>query len=116
MYTLNFSYAFFFVAVFLLPHFCIQITDKLQEYKDSFESMTQDKNDLERKLELCEQKKDRATKMIGGLGGEKDRWSQAAKNLQLAYDNIVGDVLLSSGVVAYLGGFTVDFRQVSAIL
>lgn len=68
---------------------------------------------MEENLELCEQKKERATKMIGGLGGEKDRWSAAADGLKLAYDNIVGDVLLSSGVVAYLGAFTVDFRQVS---
>lgn len=27
------------------------------------------------------------------------------------YINITGDVLLSAGVVAYLGAFTVDFRQ-----
>jgi len=27
--------------------------------------------------------------------------------------NITGDVLLSAGVVAYLGAFTVDFRLVS---
>ena len=27
------------------------------------------------------------------------------------YINITGDVLMSSGVVAYLGAFTVDFRQ-----
>lgn len=29
----------------------------------------------------------------------------------LSYINATGDVLLSSGVVAYLGAFTVDFRQ-----
>ena len=32
-------------------------------------------------------------------------------SLSLRYHNITGDVLLSSGVVAYLGSFTVDFRQ-----
>ena len=30
------------------------------------------------------------------------------------YFKVTGDVLLSSGVVAYLGPFTVDFRNVSA--
>ena len=54
--------------------------------------------------------------MIAGLGGEKDRWSAAADGLKLAYDNIVGDVLLSSSVVAYLGAFTVDFRQVNKFI
>ncbi|XP_035226897.1 dynein heavy chain 3, axonemal-like isoform X2 [Stegodyphus dumicola] len=87
------------------------VTDKLQELNDTFTSKTKEKKDLEENLELCEQKKERATKMIDGLGGEKDRWSAAAESLTLAYNNIVGDVLLSSGVIAYLGAFTVDFRQ-----
>ena len=37
---------------------------------------------------------------------------QVAKDLSETYHNIVGDVLLSSGVVAYLGAFTMEFRQV----
>ncbi|GFX52644.1 dynein heavy chain 3, axonemal [Trichonephila clavipes] len=87
------------------------VTDKLQELNDTFTSKTKEKKDLEENLELCEQKKERATKMIAGLGGEKDRWNAAAESLTVAYNNIVGDVLLSSGVIAYLGAFTVDFRQ-----
>ena len=65
---------------------------------------------------ICEQKLDRAEKLIGGLGGEKDRWTEAARVLGEKYDRITGDVLLSSGVVAYLGPFTVDFRNVSSPL
>ncbi|GFQ95725.1 dynein heavy chain 3, axonemal [Trichonephila clavata] len=87
------------------------VTDKLQELNDTFTSKIKEKKDLEENLELCEQKKERATKMIAGLGGEKDRWNAAAESLTVAYNNIVGDVLLSSGVIAYLGAFTVDFRQ-----
>lgn len=34
-------------------------------------------------------------------------------NFVFRYLNITGDVLLSAGVVAYLGAFTVDFRIVS---
>ena len=32
------------------------------------------------------------------------------------YINVTGDVLLSSGVVAYLGAFTVDYRNVRLIV
>lgn len=49
----------------------------------------------------------------GGLGGEKARWSEAARQLQVSLDNAIGDVLLSAGVVAYLGAFTVNYRNVS---
>ena len=39
---------------------------------------------------MCAKKLDRAQKLIGGLGGEKDRWTQAAATLQETYDNLTG--------------------------
>ena len=63
------------------------------------------------RLDLCAKKLERAEKLIGGLGGEKQRWSTAAANLQSTYDNLTGDVLVSSGVIAYLGAFTSGFRK-----
>ena len=73
--------------------------------------MTEKKANLETNIDICQKKLERAEKLIGGLGGEKERWSQAAKELGERAINITGDVLISSGVVAYLGAFTVDFRQ-----
>ena len=61
---------------------------------------------------MCSKKLDRAEKLIGGLGGEKDRWSKSAADLTILYENLSGDVLISSGVVAYLGAFTSSYRQV----
>lgn len=75
--------------------------------------MQQKKKELETNIHLCEQKLIRAEKLIGGLGGEKDRWTENAKSLGELFYQITGDVLLSSGAVAYLGPFTVDYRNVS---
>ncbi len=72
--------------------------------------MTEKKAQLEQNIDMCSKKLDRAEKLIGGLGGEKTRWGEAAAELGERYNNITGDVLLSAGVVAYLGAFTVDFR------
>jgi len=74
--------------------------------------MTRKKKELEDNIALCSQKLDRAEKLIGGLGGEKSRWTNNAEMLAENYFNITGDVLLSSAVVAYLGAFTVKFRKV----
>ena len=93
--------------------FLAKVVDKLQALNDEFDAMTNKKKELEANILICEQKLDRAEKLIGGLGGEKDRWTEAARVLGERYDRITGDVLLSSGVVAYLGPFTVDFRNVS---
>ena len=69
------------------------------------------KEQLSADVELCEKKLVRAKKLIGGLGGEKDRWGKAAESLQQQYDNLVGDALIAAGCVAYLGVFTSAFRS-----
>ena len=61
-------------------------------------------------MEICEAKLDRATKLIGGLGGEKARWNEQSFILKGVYHNLTGDVLISSGMIAYLGAFTSVFR------
>lgn len=38
---------------------------------------------------------------------------QCVEDLSALYDNVVGDVVLSSAVVAYLGPYVLSFRQVS---
>ena len=67
--------------VFLHLTCLVQILDKLQALNDEFEKMTAKKAHLEANLDLCQKKLDRAEKLISGLGGEKQRWSQAAKQL-----------------------------------
>jgi len=61
------------------------------------------KQQLERDVDLCSKKLDRATKLIGGLGGEKTRWTEVAEKLGKDYVNLTGDVLLSAAFIAYLG-------------
>ncbi|KAG7492071.1 hypothetical protein MATL_G00010690 [Megalops atlanticus] len=87
-----------------------EVEDRLQALNDTFEAMNNKKKELEDNIELCSQKLIRAEKLIGGLGGEKDRWTEAARVLGIRYTNLTGDVLLSAGMVAYLGAFTVDYR------
>ncbi|KAK2854426.1 hypothetical protein Q7C36_006295 [Tachysurus vachellii] len=86
------------------------VEDRLSSLNDTFAGMMQKKKDLEDNIELCSQKLIRAEKLICGLGGEKDRWTEAAHFLGIRYTNLTGDVLLSSAIVSYLGAFTVDYR------
>ena len=41
-------------------------------------------------VELCQLKLERAEQLIGGLGGEKDRWSSTAVSLGNKYGNLTG--------------------------
>ncbi|XP_045065490.1 dynein axonemal heavy chain 12 [Coregonus clupeaformis] len=88
-----------------------EVEDRLALLQKTFEEKTEEKAQLEFQVDLCARKLERAEKLIGGLGGEKTRWSKAADDLQNTYDNLTGDVLISAGVIAYLGAFTAGFRQ-----
>ncbi|KAK5646415.1 hypothetical protein RI129_004879 [Pyrocoelia pectoralis] len=75
----------------------------LEAEKSKFQNLTDE-------ADLCAKKLQRAEELIGGLGGEKTRWSNAAYQLGIIYFLLTGDILISSGVVAYLGPFTMQFR------
>lgn len=60
---------------------------------------------------MCTVKIERAEQLIGGLGGERVRWIQAAKDLGDAYPSLTGDSLLSAGIIAYLGAFTAGYQS-----
>ena len=87
------------------------VQEKLENLKRSFKEMNDRKESLEAQVLLCSQKLERAEALIGGLGGERQRWNDAARELGETYTNLTGDVLVSSGLVAYLGAFTSDFRN-----
>ena len=63
-------------------------------------------------IELTQVRLQRASKLIGQLGGERVRWTHMEKLMASSYINIVGDVLIASAIVAYLGPFTLEFRNV----
>ncbi|KAK2091661.1 hypothetical protein P7K49_030945 [Saguinus oedipus] len=90
-----------------------EVEHHLENLQMTFLEKTEEKAALEDQVELCAKKLERASQLIGGLGGEKSRWAQAADDLQITYENLIGDVLVSAGVIAYLGAFTSGFRQTS---
>ncbi len=55
-------------------------------------------------------KRDRAERLLGGLGGEKRRWKETVALLTDQECNLVGDVCIAAGSVAYAGPFTSEYR------
>ena len=69
------------------------------------------KAELENEVETCSRKLERAEQLIGGLGGERDKWADIVGNLGTRFIKLTGDVLLSSALVAYLGAFSFQERE-----
>lgn len=82
-----------------------RLMDLLAQRKSEYQAMTEE-------VEECEQKLQRAEELIGGLGGEYERWRETAETLGNNYFKLTGDILIAAGVVAYLGVFTNDYRQI----
>lgn len=55
---------------------------------------------------------DRAEKLIGGLGGEMQRWTVTTRLLASGLVNLVGDTLLGAAFITFLGPFPRAFREV----
>jgi dynein heavy chain len=87
------------------------VVDKINALNDDLASKKENKAKLEHDVEMCTVKLDRAQKLISGLGGEKVRWTAAEVQLGVDYEALTGDVLLSSGCIAYLGAFTATYRE-----
>merc|ERR1719421_1701361 len=72
---------------------------------------TNEMNDLQKMRDDCSAKLVRAEKLITGLGGEKVSWTAKSKRLSVDYNNLTGDILIASGIMAYLGVFTAQYRH-----
>ncbi|RYY37138.1 hypothetical protein EON62_01310, partial [archaeon] len=84
---------------------------RIAELEAKFNEANQRKEQLASDVALCGARLERARKLIGGLGGEKDRWSAQVARLNDDFTNLIGDALVSSSTIAYLGAFTAEFRH-----
>lgn len=54
---------------------------------------------------------ERASKLISGLGGEKIAWKIKADKYKGDSLCVVGDSIVSSGIVSYMGAFPIQYRE-----
>ena len=88
-----------------------RVEDDLITLQSQLLAAKQKKTDLENQAHMCDIKITRANQLLEGLGGEKDRWGDFAQQLLRRYNRLTGDVLVSAGLIAYLGPFTAVYRQ-----
>jgi dynein heavy chain len=65
---------------------------------------------LSNEYETAKKRFNRAIDLIDKLKNEEVSWKEALIRNRANKVNLVGDVIISSGVIAYLGVFTADYR------
>lgn len=77
---------------------------KLEESKNESES-------LKRQQENSKKKLTRAEKLLTGLADERIRWKETEESLNSKLHSLIGNMLMTSGILSYLGPFTAPFRK-----
>lgn len=90
----------------------------LQKVKDFVAGLEREYNEKLNFLESLNTKKatmelqlERADKLVSGLAGEAVRWEEAEKRLGVDLINLVGNIMIASGYISYVGPFTAPFRK-----
>ncbi|MCQ2815733.1 MAG: AAA family ATPase, partial [archaeon] len=81
--------------------------EKTKELEEANATITKLNNDKER----CIKRRKNAEILKASLGTEKEEWQKKKLSLEEFSANIVGDILMSAGIVSYLGAFTKTYRE-----
>ncbi|XP_030042289.1 dynein axonemal heavy chain 2 [Microcaecilia unicolor] len=88
-----------------------EVADKLGKLKQQYDEKLTQKEELRKESEAMEIKLDRAGKLVSGLAGERIRWEETVRGLEQNLGYLVGDCLLASAFLSYLGPFLSSYRE-----
>ena len=88
-----------------------KLNAEVQVLIDKYDEAMRKKKEAEDKASKCEMKLNLASRLLNALGAEKERWAASIIELDANLQVIIGDVLLASAFVSYLGPFNMKYRD-----
>lgn len=87
------------------------LTAKLAILQADFQKAMDEKNKAEAEAARCAKRLDSANRLVSALGSESERWNNSIVQLTQDLEYVIGDVLMSSAFVSYVGPFSKQFRE-----
>lgn len=82
----------------------------LDEVKAQYDAAISEKQRLTEDAAVCRSKMAMATTLISGLSGEKLRWTLQCRAFKEQMSRLVGDAILATAFLSYVGPFNQEFR------
>lgn len=87
------------------------LTEKLGVLQADFKIAMDTKEKAESDAARCARRLDLANRLVSALGSESERWGNSIIQLGQDIELVIGDVLLASAFVSYVGPFSKNFRE-----
>ncbi|KAL3856163.1 hypothetical protein ACJMK2_010948 [Sinanodonta woodiana] len=84
---------------------------ELKELGQKYEEAMSERQKLQEEAEIMERRLIAADKLISGLGSENVRWGNDLDDLKKKRVKLLGDCLISSAFLSYVGAFSWEFRN-----
>ena len=87
-----------------------KVEAEMQKLIDEFDAAKAKEQELSDNFDDAEKKCSRAKSLIEKLANEEVNWEISLKKNRADKLNLVGDIIISSGIIAYLGVFSLEYR------
>ncbi|KAL0484096.1 dynein heavy chain, partial [Acrasis kona] len=87
------------------------ITKKIKILSDRYTESSTNRDAIKKQAEETELKLTRAKQLVGGLEGERERWTSSIKLYKEDLNHLVGDVLMAAAFMSYAGPFNGEYRE-----
>ena len=87
-----------------------KLNEKVDSLREKLFAAEKQKKIVEDDADECQNKLTAAEKLVNGLAGENKRWGENVVFLKANVKSVVGDVLLASEFVSYIGAFSSGLR------
>merc|ERR1712224_1065389 len=88
-----------------------KVQDEVSILDQQLAAAIEKKNHIESNALSMKRKMDAANRLLLGLSGENQRWTEDSKNFALRRKNLVGDIALACAFVTYSGPFNSEYRE-----
>ena len=88
------------------------LNDNKDRMSREYSQLVQEQNNIVLEQSVVKNKVERSNSLYSNLSGELVRWELSSKNFKERIASLLGDTLLSSAFLTYIGFFDYHYRQV----